>query len=121
MSTRASEVAVWRRIADAIFWGITGAMSGGAYGSLMGAMGGLIVGGAIGIVKVGWTILDATIVRGDRLSFADVLEMSGEVIVFAFGGVRIGAFILGSLFGVSYSIYLAYVMDDYNTRRSNIL
>ena len=111
---------LWQQILDGIFWGSVGAMSGGAYGSLMGATGGLIVGGSIGILRFGWIALDLTIIRGNRLSFTDAQEMSCEVFNFAVEGTRIGALILGSVFGVSYGVYLAYVMIERPTERSTL-
>lgn len=109
---------LWQQILDGIFWGAVGALSGGAYGSLMGATGGLIVGGSIGILRFGWIALDATIIRGNRLSFIDAQEMSCEVFYFAVEGARIGGLILGSVFGVSYGVYLAYLMIERSTERS---
>ena len=109
---------LWQQILDGIFWGSVGALSGGAYGSLMGGMGGLVVGGSIGILKFGWIALDVTIIRGNRLSFTDAQEMSCEVLNFAVEGARIGGLILGSITGVSYGVYLAYLMIERSTERS---
>lgn len=107
---------LWQQISDAIFWGTVGVFSGGAYGALMGGVGGFIVGGSLGVLKVGWNALFVTVVRGDRLSSREALEMSGEVLTFAFEGIRIGSLILGTLFGISYGIYLGYVMIDRPSR-----
>ena len=84
----------------------------------MGGTAGLIVGGSAGILKVGWIALHVTIIRGNRLSLTDAREMSVEVLNFAFEGSKIGALIVGSLCGVSYGIYLAYLMVDRSTERS---
>lgn len=85
----------------------------------MGGIGGFVVGSSVGIVKVGWTTLQVTIIRGNSLSAIDALEVSSEIFTYAFEGSRIGAIILGTLFGVSYSIYLAYIMYDYSSRHGH--
>ena len=117
----APRTALWQQIGDGIIWGSVGALSGAAYGSLMGVMGGLIVGGSVGILKVGWIALDVTIIRGNRLSFTDALKMSGEVLNFAIAGSNIGAYVLGSICGVSYSVYLSYLMIERSTQRSTLI
>lgn len=96
---------------DGMFWGIVGLFSGGSYGALMGGMGGAIVGGAVGILKFAWTALNVTIITGGRLSAVEALEVASGVAAFTYGGAQIGAISLGSVFGISYGIYLAYEMS----------
>ena len=101
-----------QQIKDRLFWGVVGAINGASVGLLMGGTAGLIVGGSVGILKVGWIALDVTVLRGNRLSFTDAYELSCEIFDLAYEGSIIGGLILGSVFGVSYGIFLACVFTE---------
>ena len=110
--------ALHQQIKDGIYWGIIGALNGAPVGLLVGGTGGLIVGGSVGLLKVGWSAFDATILRGNRLTFIEAYEMSCEIFDFAYEGSKIGGLILASVCGVSYGIFLGCVMIERPTERS---